>query len=82
MQVRIMIGPKAGQIVGVSPEAAHAMLADGRALLAYDLLGVEIPLPVRVAVAFPLQVSTFAALDTSAIPASQPAAVRLKGARR
>ena len=82
MQVRIMIGPKAGQIVGVSPEAAHAMLADGRALAAYDLLGVEIPLPVKVAVAAPLTVVFPAALQTSATPASQPAAARLKGAKR
>ena len=77
MQVRIMIGPKAGQIVGVVPQAARAMLADGRALPAYDLFGAELPLPVKA-----VEVVSVIPITPSAEPESKPASARLKGAKR
>lgn len=33
MYLRTLIGPRAGEVLNFSPEAARAMLADGRAIL-------------------------------------------------
>ena len=82
MQVRIMIGPKAGGIVGVAPQAARAMLADGRALPAYDLFGQELPIPVRVETDFLVEVASPSPLDPAAEAECKPAFARLKGAKK
>ena len=77
MQVRVMVGPKAGTIMGIVQEAALAMLADGRAVPAFGIDGVEIPMPGML-----VSESARPEADTSAIAESKPASARAKGAKR
>ena len=49
MDIRVKIGRRAGEICDIAPEAARAMLADGRAERAYpDRLPAPEPIPAPV----------------------------------
>lgn len=93
MQLRTLIGPRAGEILDFCPQAAYAMLADGRAEMPSDEIqrppiagaaprpepATDAPVPVPAA---PVAAADVSRVDASAKRESKQSLRRRKGARR
>ncbi len=79
MYVRMLAGAYAGQVRFVKPCVAKVMLNDGRAEPEYPERSAE---PVVVDSHHVDAISEVQKVQASAVPASQPAATRRRGARR